>query len=360
MEKEESRKNEEITTKKDEKVAIKKDMIKDEEKGAKKDMIKIPNQLIPAIVIILIVALVIFTFVNKGSEPNQEEINPNSGIAAIVNGEVITVTELNTAFDSLPPQYKAVTTKESLLNQLVQAKIFYQEAKKQGLLASQEEAEQMLQIAKLSSGLSDEQFAERLSAQGLTEQELVDQYSRQLAIQRFLNENLLSKIEVTEEEIETYYEDNLEQFQIEEGVTVRHILIMDENLSEEEQDAKASELLQELTIDNFCDFVTEHSADEASIPNCGQYTFTQSDAFVEEFKQLSFSQEEGEMGIVRSQFGPHIIWTIEKTPGSTILLEESTEGIIETIQTQKGGDQYASFYEEVSKYSVIEIKLENI
>jgi len=299
---------------------------------------------------ILGIAIVVVAFVVFQGQSNSQE-----DVAAIVNGEVISVTELNKAFDSLPQQFVGSISKESLLNQLIQTKVFYQEAEKQGLVVDYEEANQQFQLAKDSSGLTEEQFSANLLAEGITKEELIDQYVKELTIRRFIEENLIKKIQVSDEEKQDYYDNNLEKFQVDEVVVVKHILIGNEDLTPEEQDTKAEELLTQLTEDNFCEFVNDFSTDTASLPTCGEYTFTPKDAYVEEFKKLSFEQDIGDMGIVRTQFGPHIIWTVEKTPAETLPLDEISDQISNFLKNQKGEEQFEGFYQDVSKDSEIEI-----
>jgi len=322
--------------------------LKAKNKEKKPGEIQISKKLVYSSIVgiaIIVVAFIVF----------QGQSNSLEDVAAIVNGEIITVTELNEAFDSLPQQVVGSISKETFLYQLIQTKVFYQKAEKQGLVVSKEEASQKFQQAILSSGLTEEQLSANLLAQGTTEEELINQYKIDLTIQKFIEENLLNKIQVSDEEIQKYYDNNPEQFLVDERVVVRHILIGNEDLTPEEQDAKAEELLPQLTEDNFCEFVNDFSTDTASLPTCGEYTFTPKDAYVEEFKKLSFEQDVGDIGIVRTQFGPHIIWTVEKTPAQTLALEDVRYQVSEFVKSQKVEEQFEGFYQDVSKDSEIEI-----
>ncbi|MEK6884876.1 MAG: peptidylprolyl isomerase, partial [Nanoarchaeota archaeon] len=287
-------------------------------------------------------------------------INTDDLPAAIVNGEVISVKDLDEAYNTLPEQYKTTTTKELLLNQLIQVKVLFKVAEKEGLTATVEEANQMFQIAVLSSGVSEEKFLESLTQKGITKEELIDQYSKTLSVQRVIDTELLDKIEVSDEEIKEFYNNNLDKFKIPQTVTVRHILIGDENLTEEEKKEKSEEILLKVTTSNFCDNVKKYSSDLGSLEKCGEYTFSREDPFVEEFKKLSFEQDEGDMGIAVSQYGPHIIWTVKKTSESLTTLDEAKKDIIEALRAQKGRAKFEDFYNELSKDSDIVIKLENI
>lgn len=287
---------------------------------------------------------------------NQEKISAQEAPAAIVNGEIIKMTELDSLYNSIPAQYKLFTNRGSLLDSLIEREIVYQEAKKQGIKIDRKEAEKYVNQAKLSSGLTDEQFAQKLKEQNRTEEELVEDYMEQLIIKGFIDKTILSTIQITDEEINKYYNENKVQFKIGQQVTARHVLIGDTDLSAEEQEAKAKSLLAEITKDNFCDYVEKYSTDKASVPNCGEYTFTKDDAYVQEFKDLAFEQNPGQIGTVKTQFGAHILWTVKKNPPKTLSLKEATESITNLLKDQKAKEKYQIFYQQLKQKSTIEIK----
>lgn len=327
----------------------------------KKDSFVIPKGFIIGVIIgvVLLAGYLVFQTGEQSNmiiEDTSSNILPPDSAAAIVNGEEITVGELDAAYNSLPPEYKSSLDKISLLDQLVQTKIIYQEAVKRGEAVTNEEIKGEFEKAKELSGLTNEEIANNLATQGVSEGDLLERYAKQSTVQKFLDKNLISKIEVTDEEIETFYDENIDQFEKEEQVTVRHILIGDEDLDEIARKNKAIELLPTLTEDNFCDKVKEFSTDSGSVETCGEFTFGMSDPLVESFKAISFSQDEGKMGIVQTQFGSHIVWTVEKIPKKVVPLDEAYPIILDVIKNEKGKLEYANFYNEISKDSIVEIK----
>jgi len=340
--------NIEETQKNNVKHISKKDEVKNENFTVKK------TTFIGFVLLFIIIGTLIFFTFNNGNLINFNK--KQSDVAAIVNGEVITLTDLNKVYESMPQQYEGTITKELLLTQLVESKVIYQEAKKQNLLATEDEVQLKYGIFKLSSGLTDEQFSKALETQGITEDELKEQLSKELTIQNFIDKNLLDKIEVSDSEIEKYYGDNEDEYRIPEEVKVRHILIGDQNLTEDEQNELAKKILPTLNENNFCDVVTKYSSDDASVGKCGEYTFSKDDPLVEGFKDLSFKQNVGDMGIVQTEFGSHIIWTVEKTPEKLQSLQEVKENVISKIKIEKGKKLYPDFYINLSKDSKIEIK----
>ncbi|MCA9485899.1 MAG: peptidylprolyl isomerase [Nanoarchaeota archaeon] len=283
----------------------------------------------------------------------------NSDVAAVVNGDKITVSELDKAYETLPPQYQAVTTKADLLKQLVQTKVFYQEAVEEGY-SETEEAMQQVELLKANSGLTEEEFSSSLALQGFTEEELLDQYEKQLIVQKYLDENLISKMEVSEEEIESYYSEHPEEFETVDSVVVRHILIGDADLTPKERKDKAAILIASTTKENFCERVKEYTTDVASAETCGEYAFTRDDPLVQEFKDLSFKQGNGQIGLVDTEFGTHIIWTVEKFPARTVGFEEAKPQIEQRIRNEKASAELDGFYEEVSKDDRVKIKFDEL
>ena len=174
-------------------------------------------------------------------------------------------------------------------------------------------------------------------------------YDKQLVVKKFLDENFLNGITITDEEVRDYYTANSKSFRIDEQVVVRHILIGDATLAKEEQKAKAEEVLKQANQENFCELVEKYSTDPGGKDNCGEYKFTKDAQYVEEFKTLAFTQNVGDIGIAETQFGSHIIWTKEKIPTKKLSFDEVKDKIIEYLKIQKGKDDYKKFYETLAE-----------
>ncbi len=309
------------------------------------------NYLTYAIIAVILILVIVFVY-NKYSPQTTTEENT---IAASVNGEEIRLSELDKTYSSLPPQYKATTSKKELLSQMIEARLIYQEAKKEGTVVDNAQAEQYIQTLKFANQLTEEQFQQALAQQNITEEELKTQFIKQSTSQMFLNQTITSKVNVTDKEVKEYYDENKDKFKVEESVSVRHILIGDPELSAEERNTTAQELLKNITKNSFCEYVTEHSTDTASVSACGEYNFTKADSFVPEFKEFSFSQPAGKIGIVQTQFGSHIIYIVKKTPAKTSSYNEVKDQIKGALIAQKAQEDYKVYYEELLSRSLVNI-----
>ena len=94
--------------------------------------------LIIGIVIVLAVAALLIFF--KGF-PKE------SGVAAVVNYEKITLSELDRQYTNLPEQYKSILSKNDLLEQLISEKLLLQEAVSEGLIATPNEINEQLNLS---------------------------------------------------------------------------------------------------------------------------------------------------------------------------------------------------------------------
>src|SRR3989338_8371752 len=209
----------------------------DKEQSVNVDSPKIPSVIknssnhkmfLIVLVSIIIIAAIIFSLKSNNNITNKVI---QDDVAALVDSEVIKLSDLDKAYDSLPPQYKLSMKKGDLLNQMIQGEIIYQEAKKQGVIVGPTEINEKIALLKLSSGLSDEEFLSLLDQQNTTIEEFTNQYSRQLSIQNYINKTLLSKIVMTDDQVKDYYNTNKDKFKVGEQVTVKHILIGDSNLT---------------------------------------------------------------------------------------------------------------------------------
>jgi len=314
------------------------------------DALHISKNLILGILVVICIILLIGGYF--GSQWMERK-----NAAAFVNDEVITLAELDKVYDSTPLEYKLQLTKRQMLDKLIENEILYQEAQKEGIALSGAAAEEAFAGFVAKNNLNEMQLQTMLDTQGVTKKEAIENYARQLTIQKYLDERFFNTLTVSDEDIKKYYENNPNYFKIDEQVTVRHILITD--ATKEESKAHAQKILSALTDVNFCDYVRTDSKDKASVEKCGEYTFSRKDSYDETFKTFSFNQANGKRGIVETKFGYHIIWTVKKTPARTLTLEETQDKIKKYLLDQKAQDAYEAFYNALADDYTIEILYED-
>ena len=243
--------------------------------------------LVVAILILIILALA-YAFCDTCNQSNdlQEEVETVKDIAAVVNGEEISMEELNSRFDVLS-QYEGAFTKQEVLDNLIDLKLLLQEARGSGVEVDQASIDQAIDT------LGDVTEEEREQLKGF--------YEEQLLLREFLEEMVYSNIEVTQSDLENYYSEVLESLESEDEVRARHILVE----TEEEMNA----VLEKLDSgSDFSELAKEYSIDPGSAVEGGDLGFFKKGVMVTEFEQAAFSLEVGEISEpVKTEFGIHLI-----------------------------------------------------
>jgi len=164
-------------------------------------------------------------------------------------------------------------------------------------------------------------------------------------------------IEIDEVDVRTYYEENADRFRSETELKSSHILISTDELSDEEALNKANEVVSRLNAgEDFAALATELSDDPGSAANGGELGWSTSGVFVSEFEDALFALEEGEVSLpVRTQFGYHVIRLDDLRPGAQKPFEEVREELRVELADVRAED---GFYERTERLD--DLALESI
>jgi len=144
-------------------------------------------------------------------------------IVAVVNGEIITLFDLNQRLRPVLEQFKGrqvtdadkkaiLKFKGEVLRKLIDDILLEQEIKKFNLTASDVEVENQLQMFKEKNKLTEEQLAEHLKLESITRQEFLENIRKDILRQRLLGVMVRRKVVVTAEEVTRYYEEHKQEF----------------------------------------------------------------------------------------------------------------------------------------------------
>jgi len=297
---------------------------------------------LPVVLIVLGAIVLIYAVFSLFSGDEAQTVE-SSEVAAVVNGVEITQSQLDTQYAILPDQYKQVYTKELILQQLIDEQLVLEEAKAAGTTVSDEEINQEIQNILDSGELSLTDLQENLENFNLTIVDFENLIERKIFIEEGMQIILADVEEPTQEEIRAYYDANTADFTQEPQVSVRHILIAS-------QRENAAELGLELKTrveegEDFCALVEEYSDDKGSVDNCGEYTFARG-FMVPEFEKASFSLAPGEVTMVQTTFGYHVIEKLADLPESTLSFAEVEDQIRNVLLNEKQVAAYQAFLED--------------
>ncbi len=299
-----------------------------------------------ALVIVILAAIGVAIYVNLNTLGNDDvtdtDTTPVAGVAATVNGETISLAELDKKYNSLPDTVTATYTKDDLLDQLINETLLIQRAKEMGFTVSDEEAQQQLDDLLAQNGITQEQFQASIVSQGLTLDDFIQVQKNRLLISQLFDATIFKDVEITDAEVEAYYADHLDDFVVPNQVKVRHILIMEnDTLSLDDAEQLAQDLKAEIEDGaDFCDLVQQYSQDAGSVDNCGEYTFPRG-VMDSAFEEASFDMAVGDIEVVQTSYGYHVIEKLEDIPEQTLPLEDVTDDIKQLIMAEKGDENFA-------------------
>ncbi len=184
-----------------------------------------------------------------------------------------------------------------------------------------------------------------------------DPESRSLQYVTVTDNNLPGgKPQVTQAEVQQYYNQNVAQYKVDAQVKVRHILIsVDPNggaAADAAAKAKAQGILDQLHKDNgknFADLAKKYSDDPGSKDQGGELGWIKHGVTVPQFDHVAFAQKAGQIsGLVRTQFGYHIIQTEDVQAAHIKPLDEVKASIEDVLTKQKEGQAVQTFAQQVA------------
>ncbi|WP_194287469.1 SurA N-terminal domain-containing protein [Gracilibacillus oryzae] len=146
---------------------------------------------------------------DAGQAAQFDEVDPDTPVAE-VNGEEIIGKEYNRLYPQVVnflSQYGQDTSdteavKEQVLNELVTQRLIIQEAEEQGIQVTDEEVTSEIESLKEQYG---EDYATALEASGFTEESFQQQLAKDMIRTKYIETQL--DTEVTDEEVQAYYDD---------------------------------------------------------------------------------------------------------------------------------------------------------
>ena len=307
-------------------------------------------------------------------------------------------TQQGMSISSLPPQYMNQFVERAIDNQMEQL-ILLKIAKKDGFIPSETLAKQAIQlfesrirkrresIENMSVDQREQLIAQVKQSNNMTLDEMMEdqikgmteyvtseaknvEYQDMMAIQLWVNKNVIDKTLVEDSEIIEFYEKNATQFETKESVSASHILITPEGADPRagvpaSEDAKTKAkvkmdavLRQVKEGADFGSMAKEHSTGPSGPQEGSLGTFGRGQ-MVPAFEQAAFALEPGEVsGIVETQFGFHIIKVTAKNPPVKMELNDVKDQIHQQIEAQKVDKKVQTFVAGAKKGAKIEIHYE--
>ena len=216
---------------------------------------------------------------------------------------------------------------------------------------------------------SEEQFQAALKAENMSMADLRRNLERQMIYQRVQQNEVLSKIGVTDDEARKYYETHLKDFTTPPTVTLREILVAvpgDPKVmnvaAAEAAKARAEAIRTRVTSggENF-DKLAADESDSPSKANTGLIGPLSVNDLSPELRKLVESMKAGEVSEpVRAARGYQLLKLEAITPTQTLTLEQAREQISEHVFTDKRKAEFQKYLKKLRAQAIIEWKNEDV
>lgn len=293
-------------------------------------------------------------------------------IIAVVNDDVITLTELNSSLKpykekirslGYPPekeQQLLFEVRKDMLDRLINEKIEDQEIERSKINISEEEIDKTIERIKETNYLTDEQLRGELAKDGLNMEAYRNKIKSQVLRTRLVNLKVKSKIVITKEDIKAYYEKHIEEYGGKQKYHLRHIIMTVPLFSDTKKKlqikAKMDEILEKLKAGESFETLAANYSESPTASDGGNLGEFEFDSLSPQLQKAIEKIKPGEFTPVLDTDQGYQIFFIEEISSSQgKTLEEVTPEIERKLFNEKIDKKYRTWIGDLRKQSVVKI-----
>jgi peptidyl-prolyl cis-trans isomerase C len=288
--------------------------------------------------------------------------------AAVVNGKEIAYKDFEWELDLYIrrlqsqgmqiPEHLQVQVRQEVLDDLVNRELIFQESAKQGITIKPEQVDQELAAIKQRYP-EQKQFDAILESMQMTEEKLKRQIAQRSAITALIEAEIVSKVAIGDKEVKSFYDDNPNLFERPEEVRARHILIKVEPDADAAAKAEARKTLDDIKVKLAAgeDFaaLAEANSQCPSASNGGDLGFFSKGKMVPAFEKAAFALAPNAVSdVVETDFGYHLIQTVERRDAGTMSFDEVQPKIATNLRNEKIQSDLVLYLEKLRKDATVE------
>ena len=285
----------------------------------------------------------------------QSKSEKKGVLLAQVNGEPITRQDVRAHYMARGQQEmegKAeISISRVLLDQIVERRLLLQRFRETGEYVSEGKVKRFVEFIRRQYGQVD--LNTIMEEQGIDEESWIKTMRETLEIEHLLQKEVYSKLEVSDSEIEDYYNLNKEKFRVGRRLRVRQIVV---------PSAKLASRLRKLLLEgkSFASLAQKHSiGPESSVG--GDLGYFQQGELPENIENVVESLKLSEVSrVVRSPAGFHLLEVSERRLPFQKTLASVKENIKKRLLADKGRARLESWLGELKRNAKIKYYPENL
>lgn len=294
------------------------------------------------------------------------------GIAAVVNGEIITLLDLEKAGRlALDERLRTAPVAEqerlrrevltAVLDQLVLVRIQSQLARQSGVQVSPTEIDTAIVNIREDNRMSEEVLARLLQERGMTREEYRRDIEDQIRLSKLVQREIRAKVTATEAEVAAWFNEHRQDWYRPEKIRVRHLLVpLPTGASADEVEAaqaRANALVDRVKSGTeFAALVRAETPGAAADSDPVSGEMARGELFPA-LETAAFALPVGGVSEpVQSPAGFHLVQVAEKTPAFEPKLEEVRESIEQKIAERKTRERYDAWLKRLRSDAIVEIR----
>jgi len=303
-----------------------------------------------------------------GISPSFSDAATVDRIAAIVNGEIITASDLQSAAArarigllTLAPDGSASRrpiSEQEVLGELIDQKLQLQLARKKGITVEPDELEKAVEDVKQKNGLTTDAALQKALQE---EHSSLDQYKNglkdQILILKLVNREVRSGVILSDQDIRAYYEEHPERFRTSPQYHLHQIFIplsKSDPLTFDQNVQNATDQLK-----NGADFQTlvKQYSEGSNTNSDGDLGNLKADQMLPEVRQAIEQLKPGEVSApIKTEVGAHIFRLDEIVPPKVRPIEEVKPEIQELLFQERSAEIYEKWLKDLRAGAQVDIK----
>lgn len=289
-------------------------------------------------------------------------------IAVSVNGENILEAEVQMAVNRLIPasvyhgrisNEKMEQLRKSAIDSLVEWQLLYHEGKRLGIGVKKSEVKEVFNKNK-ESFKKKQDFYKELGRLGLTEESYKQLIEKELITRKFLKQEVEEKIQLSEADLQDYYNKNKDKFVSPDKIRLREISVTVSPTAtaeeKEEKRKKAEDLLKKIKAgEDFGDLAYNHSEDAFRVKS-GDLGMSHKGRLMPELEEAASLLGLGEVsGLIETINGYHIIKLEGKEEARQLDFSEVKDSLKKELEAKRYKEAREAFVKPLKEKAKVEI-----
>lgn len=312
------------------------------------------------------ISLISLLFCGLGTSPQSSAAKVIEKVHAVVNGEIITLTQIqdykrrlksggflnDLIFTDPEVRQRASEDEDYLLQLMIQERIMDYEIKRLGLQVTEQRVKKEITTMAQRQNMSVEQMQQAIADQGVDFADYKNFIKKSIERRQLVEKEISSKIKISEQDIANQY---LSEF----GGKVAQIFEFDlaHILFDQDDEEIAKKVFKQIKSGKkFEELVKEHSQDEGSREENGAFGSFKSGEMIASIEQAIADLDIGETTpVVKTPMGLHIFKVTDKKLIDDPQMQKQKERIYQQLMAREFKEQLDFWLSQKKKDAIIQI-----